>query len=665
MSTEMQQDASAKRATSEKKIDLIGDRLVSIEKLLKQQHGRQPENENPTRSAESLLTPSSITTATASPNSSNVDATFGAATAGTHSAAASTTIEQAVGKSPGVYQDAELATALASLKDMVSQVDEAPSSTDLSSFQQERGDCAAPTEVEITQLQAHFGGSITLAFSPGLTVAELKDKCDSVFKYTTPRTTIRRLYVYGVLRFLCQERGGLDGDPAFAQRCKDLSRFFTAKIGEALGDLRMIVPATAEAAAALIMVAGSAESPYKPHLARTLSSHAASIVLSLGYHRISTMQSDPEPVRQSKILLFWMVYWVDSSFSIHLGREPVIRHYDVTVPRISHGSVLPSSFVDAFNYCIRVSSLKCQIVEQLYSPLALQQPLNDRRKRASKLMEQINEVWALREGAPASVADDIDADHVSLYILMRTSDAVSHYSTIALIQHATISSASEESPALDSARKALNLNIDAWRLYGHFPDFIWSGHCYWTLLKAPLTPFTVVFGHIIAHPFNTHDDLQLLADWVETLKQLRRFSGGMVKLHKLCDIFCKVAALYVRAKGNETSTIRSTNGAWVVNADSHMLAPQYQDHAYNNAATMDFDSDWIGQPAVNDIDQYLSTFGLAPTGTANGYGMSGGDFDPSFLNDWYQANGSLMGFLEQDLLFPEGQMGDFVPGAPG
>lgn len=94
----------------------------------------------------------------------------------------------------------------------------------------------------------------------------------------------------------------------------------------------------------------------------------------------------------------------------------------------------------------------------------------------------------------------------------------------------------------------------------------------------------------------------------------------MVKLHALCDIFCRVATLYVQAKANETLT----------------------------------SSSWIGQPTVSEIDNYLELIGFAPAPLADPDTILSGNeaFDPSFLNDWFQGNSSLVGFLEQDMLLP-------------
>ena len=194
---------------------------------------------------------------------------------------------------------------------------------------------------------------------------------------------------------------------------------------------------------------------------------------------------------------------------------------------------------------------------------------------------------------------------------------------------------------MGSARTALKLNVDARSKYKYLPDFIWSGHCHWyiplrclvttsltvvrrSLLKAPITPFLVVFCSIIAHPSTSSGDLELLIAFVATLHDLRRFSDGMLKMYALCDIFCKVATLYVRAKGKE--------------------------------ARLEPSADWMGQPAVNDIDGYLSTMGFAPFPADANVMLNelGGNDEFSFLSDWHEGSNSLMGFLEQDLTFYEG-----------
>jgi hypothetical protein len=134
----------------------------------------------------------------------------------------------------------------------------------------------------------------------------------------------------------------------------------------------------------------------KPTLALSLTSTAASMAMSLGYHRASTMKLDTVRERNEKILLFWMVYILDTSFAVRLGRAPVIPESDITVPMVTHGGCLASEFVDIFCYWVEINKLQCQTVEQLYSPAALQQSPRERSNRAKQLSDRLEEAWVSR-----------------------------------------------------------------------------------------------------------------------------------------------------------------------------------------------------------------------------------------------------------------------------
>lgn len=131
------------------------------------------------------------------------------------------------------------------------------------------------------------------------------------------------------------------------------------------------------------------------------------MVISLGYHRFSNMAADLEHEQQSKIVLFWMCYWLDTSFAVRLGHAPVIRDYDITVPLLSYGKGIPRPFVDAFNFWTLISRLQCQAVEQLYSPMALRQHASERSRRATSLARDLSDAWEGRERvSPATTSHE-------------------------------------------------------------------------------------------------------------------------------------------------------------------------------------------------------------------------------------------------------------------
>lgn len=349
------------------------------------------------------------------------------------------------------------------------------------------------------------------------------------------------------------------------------------------------------------------------------------------------MKADNEQTRQSKIFYFWMVYIMDTAFSIRLGRMSVIRDCDIDVPMLDQSSGLPGDAVDVLRYWIDLGKISGHIIEQLYSPSALRQTLQQRSNSATGLAHDLEAAWeARRKTAPQS-----DDTPPGFHHLLYESDAILHYSTLALVQHATMSSSLSESPALGTARHALKLTTNLMDTQQDLPEYVWAAYCHWALLHAPFTPFTVTFCHVIANPTTTHEELALLASFVKALEALSHLSDGVTKLHRLCDVFQKVAELYVQAKTQEAS--RTTVPATTTQG---------------NLGSM--------EPAINDIDGYLSTIGFAPpvptamNGDATDASLDQ-YFDADYLNEWFSGNSSLMGLLEQDLTLPNDSGFGYLP----
>jgi hypothetical protein len=103
--------------------------------------------------------------------------------------------------------------------------------------------------------------------------------------------------------------------------------------------------------------------------------------------------------------------------------------------------------------------------------------------------------------------------------------------------------------------------------------------------------------------------------------------AGIAKYARLCDVFQRVAECYVQAKAQEGFGITSGN-------ESSVQATSVQ-------------------PALHDIDGYLSSIGFAPPPAMDGFAandMNDADMT-NYLQDWFQGNSSMMGLLEQDFTF--------------
>ena len=151
-------------------------------------------------------------------------------------------------------------------------------------------------------------------------------------------------------------------------------------------------------------------------------------------------------------------------------------------------------------------------------------------------------------------------------------------------------------------------------------------------LNVPLTPFTVLFCHIIANYQDCEEDLNLLERFVRSLHRSRSVSEGTEKLFQLCSVFWNVAKAYVHVKNQELSEHHGTSNAMETNNDQT-----------------------LPQSVTGDFDEYLSALGLAPQPaqmgstdlTVPGYQLE--EDISTYLQNFYSGNASLYGLLEHDL----------------
>lgn len=199
-------------------------------------------------------------------------------------------------------------------------------------------------------------------------------------------------------------------------------------------------------------------------------------------------------------------------------------------------------------------------------------------------------------------------------------------------------------------------------------EILKCSYMHWTIFYAPFIPFIVLICHILEVPIanaptptptppasrsptgdNDSDndnsggvtDLSRLTDFVLSLRPLTAHSETIANLHRLCQVLCSVAKLYVEAKAQAARGQSSSSGG------DEVLAS-------------------VGQ----EFDVYLSALGLAPPGVGVGFGdsvdsgggagadgsggmsdvmMDGGVSQTTQLGNWFSGNQYMMGLLEEDL----------------
>jgi hypothetical protein len=116
------------------------------------------------------------------------------------------------------------------------------------------------------------------------------------------------------------------------------------------------------------------------------------IVQSLGWHRSSSIQNDSEPLRDQKLVIFWMLYTVDKDLSLRLGQASFMQDYDIDLPLPYVDRSAPLTPFGRLNMWIEAARISSLVYQQLYSPTALKQPDATRSQLAQQLLKRMEDI---------------------------------------------------------------------------------------------------------------------------------------------------------------------------------------------------------------------------------------------------------------------------------
>ncbi|AEO57210.1 fungal-specific transcription factor-like protein [Thermothelomyces thermophilus ATCC 42464] len=410
-----------------------------------------------------------------------------------------------------------------------------------------------------------------------------------------------------------------------------LARLCGVNIETALSSLPLHLPANDDVVEALLLGAFYTIELGKPSLAWILSSKASEMCQSLGYHRADThANNDSSAGARRKRLLFWVVYTLDKSLSLRLGRSSTIQDYDVTVPEPRDEETQHSASLSFFNLWITESRIQGQIYELLYCPEALRQPEAVRKSRAKLLLGRLDELdtltqkmldkWhgLLRSVSPRELAEFfVISDHV-LRLSIRT-----------LIHRAVPnppgSPTTFTAECIQTARETLARHQECMAVLEKTTAGLFSTYMNWTILFAPFVPFIVVFCQVI----ETRDraDLARLEAFVSSLQPYTAVSEAVDRLRRLFQVLYSVASQFVESQtgqgrdGQQPSTVDTCLAAL---GFPSQLGPSSQESEYETG-TASFASDPAFQRGVNPM-----------------IWMGNG----TELEDWFYNNQYMMGFME-------------------
>ncbi|KAK4139899.1 fungal-specific transcription factor-like protein [Dichotomopilus funicola] len=335
------------------------------------------------------------------------------------------------------------------------------------------------------------------------------------------------------------------------QEYLDLALICAVNVETALLSLPLHLPANDDVIVALSFGVFYAVELGKPALAWVLASKASELCQSLGYHRIGTFASDSVSSAARKRFLFWVVYTLDKSLSLRLGRSSTIHESDVTVPDPLSDGPSHSPISAFFGLWVVASRIQGQIYELLYCPQAVAQPEAVRMARVQLLLGQLDKLDALTDETSAkweSVLQQASPCETTEFFIL--SDEIVRLSTRTLIHRAVPNPPGSPTTFTEDcilvARETLAKHQRCIALVESTAERLFSTYMNWTILFAPFAPFIVIFCQVI----ETRDksDLARLEAFVNSLLPHISASEAVEKLRRLFQALYSVASQYVESQ---------------------------------------------------------------------------------------------------------------------
>ncbi|KAK8074098.1 hypothetical protein PG994_004997 [Apiospora phragmitis] len=687
----------------EKKIDFMGDRLATIEALLRDlstnprpannsnslasspntpstqdRRTRQQNNETPTTTpggASNNLSPSKTpyddTSTVFEPDDSE---TFeGSTSLAAHAAFASDFVATAsIAVAPFSGSNPRMEAALSSLKQMVELQNSRTGPGSTTSYFDGTTRTAAGGSTGSHGKHRSGKGYVRLKDLPmppmELVISELRELHD------IPEALF--LNVNAGLIYLFFEKSirapAGTAEKAALEKCTAMCRL---NMETAIAQLPLLMPATLENCEALLMGASFAVDVSRPSLAWLLTERAANMCRTLGLHQEHTLRGDSPELRRTKALVFWSAYMLDKGLSLRLGRASILQDYDIGVPSVLERTALNDG--DGENYgggggaggsghstailslWIKHAEVQGRIYQRLYSPGALRQAEATRAAQVRAIIADLQFLLRetqklLDEAAARAGGGDRDSQ---MFALILKSDEVGYWSSAALAYRALPPSnngdgnggagaGSGDSTAVSRGNKSRTFADEctdaaraAMRSHQECMDMMSD-----TSLKVIYLHWTILYAPFI--PFIVIF-CQVIENPASAASQsdLRHLERFIQSLEAGCGISPAVEKLH------RLSTVL------------YNVALLYAEAKAQQA----WDQDMV--PVGNEFDLYLSQLGIMPMdesgadpsgGAANdvnggagggaGGGVGGDDVMRNVqLGDWFSGNNHILGLVEEDL----------------
>ncbi|KAI2793963.1 hypothetical protein POX_a00552 [Penicillium oxalicum] len=483
-------------------------------------------------------------------------------------------------------------------------------------------------------------------YLPFFTVDYFISKCRAIYFATEDYSDATFIISNFGLNGIFVEFGFDENDPGvkaeyqrYEQMCKD-------NLEAALASLNLLMPITLESVVALALGAIHGIEISKPSVGWTFASTAVQMCQSLGYSRLSSMENDPLELQRRKQDLFWSAYTITNMMALRVGRASVVQTCDIDIPPPSECFVNMGVWSNVCAIWARQAIIQNDIYVNLYSPAALNQPESQRVMHARRLADEMKR--EVLEPFEQIMIGELNISEVD-FIYLR-SDGVSRLAILTLIYRAIPAEPGTPSTFVpectETARAALELHQACVGSLKEASETLRTSYMHWAILTSPFVPFIVIFCHVITT--SDRRDLARLEAFTASLQPLCRSSQSIDRLHNLCSMFSTVARLYVEAKARKRAGNDHGMGAVGQEFDAYLSALGL---APGNVMAQNA---WGGlTPDGSSSMTFSLTDSSLPTPGFGGSGMDlssmAGISQATQLGNWFSSNQYMMGLLEEDL----------------
>ncbi|KAI1459923.1 hypothetical protein F4805DRAFT_465878 [Annulohypoxylon moriforme] len=499
---------------------------------------------------------------------------------------------------------------LSSLKKLVRALEDPAAIKDLPSQQikvaaYRTGPSMPPLDAVVSVLRwvkDHHDYTRIVWISHVLPLEKFAEICRKVYFAVDDYGEVDLIIANGYLSYVFSEHVVVSGLQDYQEYCN----LCQENLRSALLRLQLLLPASMEVVAALTLGAFNAIENSRATMAWTFISTASDLCQRLGYHRFPSKGVDPS-LRAAQERLFWTIYKFERGLSLRYGRPSSIRDVEITLP------INPNELRTT-----KVARIQGKVYDELYSPVGLSRPDDERSRIAVILAAELREIISLARAEVFDATNQASGNESDpMRIVYLQCDILCQSSLLALILRAITtargfpSTISEE--CVEVARQTLDIHHECMTAVSSCKTnpFMVTKYINWAILHTPFVPFSIVFTRAVQ-----------LSDFTD-LVRLDRFATSMkpqtppesiTHPYRLYELLCQAARLYIESNTSSTDVT-------VPNAQSDPLGE------------FDFTSFGMEVGAVSNdtIERETSqTFELG---------------------NWYYGNQQMMSLLDEDVIF--------------